>query len=117
MLGRAADVAAMLPNQPLGANATGAHGIPLLYHAAITGHRDIAESLLAHGADVDGGRGGSPALHGAVMFNRPAEAEWLLHHGADLNIPNFDNKTPLAAALEMKHDEVAQVLRAHGGVE
>jgi len=66
MLGRAADVAAMLTTEPLGANATGAHGIPLLYHAVITGHTDIAEMLLAHGAHINGGSGGSPALHGAV---------------------------------------------------
>ena len=52
MLGRAADVAALLPREPLGANATGAHGIPLLYHAVITGHQDLAEMLLAHGADL-----------------------------------------------------------------
>src|SRR6266705_1352683 len=37
MLGRASDVAAMLPKESLGANAAGAHGIPLLYHAIITG--------------------------------------------------------------------------------
>jgi uncharacterized protein len=116
MLGRAAEVDAMLPSQPLGANATGAHGIPLLYHAVITGHTDIAAALLAKGADVNGGRGGSPALHGAVMFNRADQAEWLLHHGADPNIPNHDNKTPLTVAMEMKRDEVAQVLRTHGGV-
>ena len=115
MLGRAEVVAARLPREPLGANATGAHGIPLLYHAVITGQQAIAEMLLAHGVDVNGGRGGSPALHGAVMFNRPDLAEWLLHHGADPNIPNHDGKTPLAVALEMKRDEVAEVLRGHGG--
>jgi len=115
MLGRGAEVAALLPKEPQGANATGAHGIPLLYHAVITGHQDIAEMLLARGADVNGGRGGSPALHGAVMFNRPELAEWLLHHGADANIPNHDGKTPLAAAREMKRDAVAEILRTHGG--
>ena len=115
MLGRAETVAAMLPTEPLGANATGAHGIPLLYHAVITGQQDIVETLLARGADINGGRGGSPALHGAVMFDRPALAEWLLHHGADPHILNFDGKTPLAAAVEMQRDAVAEVLRAHGG--
>jgi ankyrin repeat protein len=116
MLGRATDVAAMLPREPLGANATGAHGIPLLYHAVITGQTAIAATLLAQGADVNGGRGGSPALHGAVMFNRAVQAEWLLHHGADPNILNYDNKTPLTVAMEMKREEVAEVLRTHGGV-
>ncbi len=114
MLGRADDVTVRLPNEPHGANATGAHGIPLLYHAVITGHTDLAALLLARGADVNGGRGGSPALHGAVMFGRADLAEWLLHHGADPNIPNHENKTPLAAAIEMQRDAVAQVLRAHG---
>lgn len=117
MLGRAADVAAMLPAEPLGANATGAHGIPLLYHAIITGQTGIAEMLLAHGADINGGRGGSPALHGAVTFGRADLAEWLLQRGAEPNIPNHDNKTPLTAAIEMKRDDVAAVLRAHGGME
>jgi len=117
MLGRDDVVAAMLPNEPLGANATGAHGIPLLYHAVITGHSEIAHSLLAHGADVNGGRGGSPALHGAVMFNRPAIAEVLLEHGADPNILNHENKTPLTVASEMQRDEVAEVLRRYGAVE
>jgi ankyrin repeat protein len=117
MLGRAADVAAMLPGEPLGANAAGAHGIPLLYHAIITGHTGIAEMLLARGADVNGGSGGSPAMHGAVTFGRADLAEWLLQRGADPNIPNHDNKTPLTAAIELKRDDVAAVLRAHGGVE
>jgi ankyrin repeat protein len=117
MLGRAGVVAAMLPAEPQGANATGAHGIPLLYHASITGQVEIAQMLLAHGADLNGGAGGSPALHGAVMFGRADLAEWLLHHGADPNIRNHDNKTPLSAAIEMQRDEVANVLRAHGGVE
>jgi len=117
MLGRAGEVAAMLPREPLGANATGAHGIPLLYHAVITGHTGIVRSLLAQGADVNGGRGGSPALHGAVMFNRAVLAELLLQQGADLNILNYDNKTPLAVAIEIKRDAVAEVLRAHGGRE
>ena len=99
MLGRADTVAARLPVEPLGVNATGAHGIPLLYHAIITGHTAIAESLLAHGADINGGAGGSPALHGAVMFGRDDMAEWLLARGADPNIPNHANQTPLAAAI------------------
>ena len=117
MLGRPDLVAAMLPGAPQGANAAGAHGIPLLYHAIITGQVEIAETLLAHGADINGGAGGSPALHGAVMFGRADMAEWLLRRGADPNIPNHANQTPLSAAIEMKRDAAAAVLRAHGGME
>jgi ankyrin repeat protein len=117
--------AAMLPTEPRGANAVGAHGIPLLYHAIIAGHTDIAEMLLAHGAEINAGAGGSPALHGAVtpaplagqvrVFGRADLAKWLLAHGADPNVLNHDGQTPLAAALAQQHDDVAAVLRAHGG--
>jgi ankyrin repeat protein len=115
MLGRTETVAAMLPDQPGGANAVGAHGIPLLYHAVIGGHTGIAEMLLAEGADINAGAGGSPALHGAVAFGRADMAEWLLHHGADPNILNYENKTPVAAAMARNHLELAELLRAHGG--
>src|SRR6476661_7664272 len=54
MLGRTEVVDAQLPLEPLGANATGAHGIPLLYHAVITGQQAIAEMLVARGADING---------------------------------------------------------------
>ena len=115
MLGRGETVAAMLPDEPGGANAAGAHGIPLLYHAAIGGHAEIAELLLAQGAAVNAGAGGSPALHGAVAFGRAEMVEWLLHHGADPNILNHENQTPAAAALARKQPEMAELLRAHGG--
>ncbi len=115
MLGRAETVAAMLPDEPAGANATGAHGIPLLYHAVIGGHAEIAEMLLAKGADVNAGAGGSPALHGAVAFDRADMAEWLLHHDADPNILNYEQQTPMAAALAHDKAEMAELLLAHGG--
>jgi ankyrin repeat protein len=115
MLGRGETVAAMLPDEPGGANATGAHGIPLLYHAVIGGHAQIVEMLLAKGADVNGGAGGSPALHGAVAFGLADMAEWLLHHGADPNILNYEQKTPVAAAVARDKREMAELLRAHGG--
>ncbi|MEP7357187.1 MAG: ankyrin repeat domain-containing protein [Anaerolineales bacterium] len=115
MLGRLETVAAMLPDEPAGANATGAHGIPLLYHAVIGGHADIAEMLLAQGADINAGAGGSPALHGAIAFGRAGLAEWLLHHGADPNILNHENQTPVAAALARNKPELAELLQAHGG--
>jgi ankyrin repeat protein len=115
MLGRGETVAAMLPDEAGGANATGAHGIPLLYHAVIGGHAEIAEMLLAQGADVNAGAGGSPALHGAVMFGRADMAEWLLHHGAEPNILNYEQQIPVAAALARDKPEMAALLRAHGG--
>jgi ankyrin repeat protein len=44
--------------------------------------------------------------------------KWLLEHGAtNINIPDFNNKTPLQVAVELGHTEIAEVLRQHGGRE
>jgi ankyrin repeat protein len=117
MLGHIEDVARALHQDPNQASAKGAHGISVLYHAVIRGQAGIAQMLLDYGADVNGGGGGSPAIHGAVMFDQPGMAEWLLARGADVNLLNYEKKTPLKAALDMKRNAVAEVLRAHGGKE
>ena len=117
MLGHIEEVAQALHTDPNTINATGAHGIGILYHAIIRGHMGIAQMLLDYGADLNSGAGGNPALHGAVIFNRADMAEWLLAHSADVNILNYENKTPLKAALEMKREAVAAVLHTHGAKE
>jgi ankyrin repeat protein len=117
MLGHIEDVAQALHRDPNTVNVTGAHGIGILYHAIIRGHTGLAQMLLDYGADINFGAGGHPALHGAVMFDRADLAEWLLARGADVNSLNYENKTPLKAALEMKRAAVAAVLQAHGAKE
>ncbi|MGH2522814.1 MAG: ankyrin repeat domain-containing protein, partial [Anaerolineales bacterium] len=115
MLGQTDRVAEFLKTDPAQAHAKGAHGISVLYHAVIRGNRDIAEMLLAHGAAVNAGAGGSPALHGAVLFRQPEMVDWLLMRGADPNILNYEKKTPLRVALDGGMDEIAERLRQHGG--
>ena len=119
VLGRFDNVKAYLDSDPAQANATGAHGISVLYHAVIRGHTPIAQLLLDHGADVnaDGREAGNPPIHGAVMFNQPAMIEWLLARGANMNAKNHESKTPLTAALEGGKVEVADRLRRQGAVE
>lgn len=117
MLGHVDKVKAYLAADSGLAKATGAHGISVLYHASIRGHSEIAEMLLANGADINAGEGGNPALHGAVMFNRPDMVAWLLAHGADVALRNYENKTPLKAAVEAKNSEIADLLRRNGAVE
>src|SRR5215472_7477999 len=73
MLGMQAEVAAFLARDRSLANARGAHGIPLLFHAAMSGQTEITELLLAHG----GGEGIDAALHGAVNFGHKEMVEWL----------------------------------------
>jgi ankyrin repeat protein len=117
MLGQMERVTDHVRRDSAQAHARGAHGIPVLYHAIIRGHRDIGELLLAHGADVNADAGGNPAIHGAVLFGQADMVEWLLERSADPNTPNYEHKTPLRVALERNLDEIATLLRQHGGRE
>lgn len=113
MLGRADDVAAFLRDDPALANSAGAHGIPLIFHAALSGNTAITQMLL----DSGGGDGIAGALHAAAWYGHRDMAEWLIAHGADVNAPNYENKPPLAVARAFGNDAVAEILRAHGGRE
>lgn len=113
MLGEPEQVAAFLDADPALANATGAHGIPILFHAALSGNTAVAELLVARG----GGAGQDAALHGAVAPGHLAMTRWLLERGADPNTLDFAGRTPLRVALDAGHAEIADLLRAHGGAE
>lgn len=114
MLGRRDTVASFLQADPGQASARGAHKIPLLYHAAMSGDTSIADLLMAHG----GGEGLSFVLHGAITHGQSEMARWLLEHGAsDLQVRNYEDKTPLQKALELGHGEIADLLRARGATE
>lgn len=108
MLGMTTKVAEYLGANPGLANAKGAHGIPIMYHAAMSGNTQVTELLLAHG----GGEGINSALHGAVNFGHTDMVAWLLSHGVDdINVPNFEQKTPLQVAEEKGFSDIAELLR------
>src|SRR6266849_6030698 len=65
MLGRTDDVKRILSITPDDINATGAHGIPLLAHAALSGNLDLVQLLFERGAHL----GVSFAFHNAVSRN------------------------------------------------
>lgn len=112
MLGRVDDVRALLATDPANVHTTGAHGISLLYHAAMSGSLEIVERLKAYGASLEtAGR----ALQGAVNFNRLDMVKWLLAHGADPNIPDYQNKPPLAIAKANGFTKMVEVLAFAGG--
>jgi len=113
MLGRGEDVAGFLENDPESARRPGVHGFSVLFHAALSGDVELAAAVLACG----GGVGLGPALHGAVGNGRCAMGAWLLAHGAPVNAPDFEGQTPLAVAVANGNDEIATVLRQHGGSE
>ena len=110
MLGMTDRVAALLDDDPALARATGAHRIPVLFHAALGGRPEIAELLLAHG----GGGGLGAALHGAVRPGHREMVAWLLAHGATPDAPDYEGKTPLQVAEESGRDDIADVLRQAG---
>ena len=114
MLGMTHEVARFLREDPSQANARGAHGISLMYHAAQSGKTELMDLILAHG-----GRDGiDAALHAAIRFGHAGMVKWLLVNGVqNVNVPNFEGKTPLKVAVEGGHEEIARLLRERGGTE
>ncbi len=112
MLGMVDKVNEYLEADPSLANAKGAHGIPIMFHAAMSGDTDVTELLIAHG----GGENINDAVHGAVNFGHTNMVSWLLAHGVDdVNVPDFEQKTPARVAREKGFSEIAELLRQHGG--
>jgi len=117
MLGMTDQVAAMLQADPGQAHALGAHDIPVIYYPTLHSYKEIAELLLAHGADINAGEGKETALHGAAGFGQTAMVEWLLEHGAQVNPKDFNGKTPLRVAMDNGHKDIGYLLWQHGGAE
>jgi ankyrin repeat protein len=116
-LGMSDRVEAMLEEDPSQVNATGAHGIPLMHFPVVGGHKEIAEMLIARGADVNTGDGLNTALHGATHMNSVDMTNWLISHHANINAHDYEGKTPLSIATANGYAELAELLRQHGGVE
>jgi|ETN07SMinimDraft_1059922.scaffolds.fasta_scaffold40518_2 hypothetical protein len=89
-------------------------GVPPLLWAALMGHVEVAELLIANGADLDGtDKYGNTPLHYAAHHGRKETTKLLITKGADVNVKRDNGKTPLDNA---KHKpEIADLLRKHGG--
>lgn len=99
MLGRHAEVQAMLQAGAEAASAHGAHRIPLLPHAALSGDPAMLALVTAHGATT----GASQALSLALSRRLTEAARWLLAHAQpDLTWQNFQGQTAwqVAAATD-----------------
>ncbi len=95
-------------------------GGTVLGHAAINGHKELAELLIAKGADVNTkNKDSTTPLHQASLGGRKEVAELLIAKGADVNAKVVSGAkqglTPLDAANERNHTEIADLLRKHGG--
>jgi len=87
-----------------------------LHWAAWRGRKEIAELLIAKGADVNvkNKDGGTP-LHNAAWKGHVEIAKLLIVKNADVNAKDVEGQTPLDWAEEEKHKEIADLLRKHGG--
>lgn len=83
-------------------------------------HADTAASrlLLDRGADVNAraAEGWGP-LHVAARANQVPSAQLLIERGADVNMRTNQGDTPLRYAVFYGNQQVADYLRANGGVE
>lgn len=88
----------------------GAHGIPIMFHAAFSGDVAVTQLLVDNG----GGQDFTPALHAAAWKDRPEMVTWLIEHGAALNGADFKGRTPLGVAVEMESSKAEAILRTAG---
>jgi ankyrin repeat protein len=108
MLGMKKEVEAWLAEDPSLAGSGGAHGIPVAFHAAMSGDTTIMQLLWDHGAQEQVRK----SLMGAVWKNQPQMVSWLLSHQADVAILNFEKKTALEVARENGFEEIIALLIA-----
>jgi len=98
-----------------GINALDPEGWAALHRAAIRGDKDVAEFLLAEGANVNAKdySGKTPLHHTAIKGNKGL-AELLLAKGADVNARTESGSTPLHNAAFWGKTETAELLLAKG---
>ena len=103
MLGRRDEVQRMLDQDPGLINARGAHGIPLMPHAALGGNVELAKMLYDRGATGSI----SHALGNAVMHGDVRMARWLLENAKpDLTWKSYEGKSLLTIARETGKKEM-----------
>lgn len=112
MLGMLQAVEAFLDAKPELVTQPGAHGLPLMYHAAHSGKVAVCELLARRGGAQDF----DFALHSAAEFDNVEIAQWLLAQGAQTGATNQKGHTPLDSAIARGSSGVEQLLRDAGAV-
>ena len=95
-------------------NARDANGMTPLHNAAVYGHNEIAELLIAKGAGVNANVNGDTPLHNAAWGGNKEIIELLIANGANVKAKGLDRWTPLHSAIGRGHKEVAELLIAAG---
>ncbi len=117
-LGLVDNVRAGLKANPRWVHAKNRAGDTAFIVAALQGSRDIAELLLAQGADVNAaGEWNRTVLHVVALRGQKETVEFLLSRGANPNLKDHEGNTVLDMALQNKHAKIADLLRRHGARE
>ena len=89
-----------------------------LHLAVLHNHKDVADYLLAKGANVNAKTStGITPLHEAAQNGNKEITELLLGHTANVNALDNEGWTPMARAQKWGHPEIAALLQQHGGHE
>ncbi|MGD0831462.1 MAG: ankyrin repeat domain-containing protein [Terracidiphilus sp.] len=94
------------------------YGQTPLHIAAFNDHKDVAEFLLAHNADVNAkAKNGSTPLHLAAAKGNKDIVELLLAHKAEIDALDNEGWSPVHSATYWKQKEMADFLISKGGKE
>ena len=88
-------------------------GLTPLHKAAGMGEKEIAELLIAEGADVNAMFDGVTTLHWAVELKEKGTAELLIEKGADVNV-QCHGISPLHSSVWRGDKEITEMLIAKG---
>ena len=94
--------------------ADGIGGLTPLHVAALDGHKEIAELLIAEGAYVNAKNKRGTPLHYAALSGHMEIVELLIAEGADVNAQDDDGWTPLHWPAGRDHKEIVELLIAAG---
>jgi ankyrin repeat protein len=100
-------------------NISGREGTSPLEDASLNGFDTIAGMLVDHGAEVNhiNNGSGTTALYAAASFGRANVVKLLLSRGANPNLCGAKKRSPYQAAVEHGNQDIADLIRLHGGVE